>query len=102
MPLANQRKAIRFTTVRSMLEAIHLDRPYQYRHLVLKTLNSTLCPMSRKQISDETGIPINTMSNAIQRLLKDGAIEECHKIPCPVTGREVVGVKINRDYAGLY
>lgn len=102
MPLANQRKAIRFATLRSMHEAIEADRPYQYRHLVLRELDLAEAPKSRKQISEAAGIPINLMSNAVKGLLDCGAIEGGLSILCPLTGREVQGLKLRRDYCGLY
>ena len=102
MPLSGERKAIRFSSIASMMDAIWADQPYQHRHLVLGYLQDIDEPTTRKDVCDHQDIPINAISKVTANLLKEGVIVETGSMICPSTGRNSRGIQLNKQYKGLY
>lgn len=106
MPLVHIRKAIRFKTYDKMINAMNSDAPYQCRHLIIEYLNNARlggeAPCTRREISDNTDVPINVISNVILTMLGEGVVREAGKMECRVTGRMSRSLVLNTEYTGPF
>lgn len=102
MPLVTTKKALRFHSLKEMDRTIHMNGPYQYRHLILSFLRKSVGPQTRKHIHDCTGVPINAIPRTVSTMVDEGVLLDTGKVECRSTGRMSGGVILNRSYTGLY
>lgn len=102
MPVTTGRKAIRFKSIDHMQRALDRDEEYQHRHLVFECLMSHSESCTRRQVSDEADIPINSISKVVSLLIKEGALVETGKMACPSSGRNIRGIAIHSGFKGPY
>ena len=70
-----------------------------YRKKIVALLTAAGVPMTDRQILNTLNVEdVNNIRPEITRLKQGGAIEECGKIKCPITGKTVRTVCIKKRY----
>jgi len=66
----------------------------QQQHIIDKMRTAFRRDITRSELSQLTGYPINVIAGRVNELVKLGALVEVHKRTCTVTGRNVMALAI--------
>jgi DNA-binding MarR family transcriptional regulator len=93
---------IRSSSIQAYSNLLVTGQITKQEHKILKYLNKVylngIDSVSRKQISDATGLEVNAVSGRVNRLVEVKFIdEEPEKRACPITGSTVIFVSLTRS-----
>ena len=84
---------VRQTSREAYDELVSNGKESSQRARILHYLLNRSRPVTRLQISEDTKIRINAVAGRVNAMVEDGIITEREAIPCPISGRTVMGVE---------